>query len=69
MGDILNGGGDGVPGCERGIHDNSEAFYLEISLVQGFKGVPIIEVVIKWYSKMGVCDGGDKGSVFGRRQE
>ena len=68
-GNVLNGGGDGVPGCERGVHDNTKPFYLEISLVQGFEGASIIKVMVKWYSKMGVYDGSDKGSMFGGRWE
>ena len=68
-GNMFNGGGDGVPDHERGVHDNTEVFYLEISLVQGFEGVSIVEVVVKWYGKMGVRDGSDKGSVFGGRWE
>ena len=32
-GHMFNGGGDGVPGCEQGVHDNAEVFDLEVSLV------------------------------------
>ena len=66
-GNMLNGRGDEVPGCERGVHNNAEAFYLEVSLVWGFEGASIVEVMVKWCSKMGVRDGSDEGSVFGRR--
>ena len=58
MGDMLNGWGDRAPGHERGVHDNAEAFYLEIGLIQGFKGASIIKVVVKW-------DSSDKCGVFG----
>ena len=47
MGDVLNGGGDGVLGCERGVHDDAKVFYLEISLIQGFEGASIVKVMIK----------------------
>ena len=63
MGDILDGWGDRAPGRERGVHDNAEAFYLEIGLIQGFKGAPIIKVVVKQDGKMGVCD--DSGVCLG----
>ena len=33
MGDMLNGGGNGVPGGEWGVHDDTEVFDLEVSLV------------------------------------
>ena len=69
MGNMLDGWGDGVPGCEGRVHDNTEVFYLEVGLVQGFKGAPIIKVVVKWNGKMEVHDGGDKCGVFSRGRE
>ena len=44
-------------------------FDLEVSLVQGFKGTSIIEVVVKWYSEVRVHDGSDESGVFGRGWE
>ena len=69
MGNVFNSGSDGVLSCERGVYDDSEMFNLEVSLVQGFKGASIIEVMIEWYGKMRVRDGSDKRSVFGGRWE
>ena len=59
MGNVFNGGGDGVVGCERGIYDDTEVFHLEVCLVQGFEGASIVEVMIKWNGEVGVRDGGD----------
>ena len=64
-GDVLDSQGNRIPGRESGVHDNAKAFYLEVGLVQGLKGAPIMEVVVKQDSKMGVCDGSDKCRVFG----
>ena len=44
-------------------------FHLEVGLVQGFKGTSVVEVVVEWDGEVGVCDGGDKGCVFGGRWE
>ena len=44
-------------------------FNLEISLVQGFEGASIVEVMIKKDGKVRVCDGGDEGRVFSGGQE
>ena len=32
-GDMLDGWGDGVPGCEGGVYNDTEAFYLEVGFV------------------------------------
>ena len=58
-GDMFNSGDDRVVSRERGIHDDAKAFHMEVSLVQGFKGASIIEVVIKGDSEVRVRDGGD----------
>ena len=68
-GDIFNGGGDGVPGCEWGVYDDAKVFYLEIGLVQGLKGASIIEVMVKRHGKVEVHDGSDKHGMFSRRWE
>ena len=52
MGDVFDGGCDGVTGCERGVYDNTEAFNLKVSLVQGFKGTSIVEVMIEGFGKL-----------------
>ena len=59
MGDVFNCGGNGVMGCERGIHDYAKTFHLEIGLVQGFEGTAVVEIMIEWDGKMAVHDGGD----------
>ena len=64
MGDVFDCGGDGVMGGKQGIYDDTKVFYLEVSLVQGFKGASIIKVVVEQYGEMGVCDGSDKGGMF-----
>ena len=66
IGDVFNGESDRVSGCERRVHDNVKAFYLEVSLVQGLKGISIVKVMIEQDSKMEVCEGGDKSGMFGR---
>ena len=33
MSDMLDGGGDGIPSGERGVHSHTEVFDLEVSLV------------------------------------
>ena len=40
-----------------------------ISLVQGFKGAAVVEVMIKWDGEVGVGDCGGKGSMFSRGWE
>ena len=62
---MLDGWDNRAPGHERGVHDNTEAFYLEIGLIQGFKRAPIIKVVVKQDGKTGVHDSSDKCGVFG----
>ena len=59
MGDVFDCRGDGIPGCGRGVDDYAETFDLEVSLVQDFEEASIIKVMVEWYGKMGVCDGGD----------
>ena len=66
---VFNGEDNRVPGGEWGVHDDTEAFNLEISLVQGFKGASIIKVMVEKHGEVGVCDGGDKGGVFSRGWE
>ena len=58
-GDGILGGGDGILGGEWGVYDDAEAFDLEISLVQGFEGTSIVEVVVERHCKVGVHDGSD----------
>ena len=64
-GDVFDCGGDGVLGSERGVYDDAETFDLEVSLVQGFEGAPIVEVMVERYSKVGVSDGGGESGMFG----
>ena len=64
-GDVFYGGGDGVLGGERGVHNDAQAFDLEVSFVQSFEGAPIVEVMIEWYGQVGVGDGGDECGMFG----
>ena len=33
MDDMLDGGGNGIPSGERGVHNHAEVFDLEVSLV------------------------------------
>ena len=69
VGDMFHGGGNGIVGHERGVHDDAEAFHLEISLVQGFEGASVVEVMVKWDGKVGVSDGSDKHGIFGGGRE
>ena len=69
MGDVFDSGGDGIVSCEWRVHDDAKAFHLQVGLVQGFKGAPIVEVVVKWDCKVGICDSSDQCRVFSRRQE
>ena len=69
MGNVLDGWGNKVPGHEGGVHDNVKTFYLEVGLVQGFKGAPIIEVVIEWDGEIGIHDSSDKCRVFSQGEE
>ena len=69
MGDVFNGGGDGVLSRERGVYNDAKTFNLEVSFVQDFEGASIVEVMVGWYGKVGVRDGGDKCGVFGRGWE
>ena len=66
MGNVFNHGYDRVTGHKGGVYDDIKAFNLEVSLVQGFKGTPIIEVMVEWYGKVRIHDGGDKGRMFDR---
>ena len=68
-GDVFDCGGDGVLGGERGVYDNTEAFDLEVSLVQGFEGASIVEVVVERDGKVRVSDGSDQGGMFGGGRE
>ena len=68
-GDMFDCGGDGVLSCEQRVHDDAKAFHLEVGLVKGLEGTAIIEVVIERDSEVGVSDGGDERSVFGRGRE
>ena len=63
-GNMFDGGGDGVASHERGVHDYTKAFYLQVSLVQGFEGTAIIEVMIEWDGEVGVSDCSSEGGVF-----
>ena len=65
-GNVFDGGCDGIPGCEKGVHDDIKVFYLEVSLVQGFEWASIVEVVVEGNGKVGVCDGSDESGMFGR---
>ena len=47
MGDMCNGGSNGISDCECGVYDDTKAFDLKVSLVQGFKGTSIVEVMVK----------------------
>ena len=69
MGNMFNGEGNGIPGCERRVYNHTKVFDLEVSLVQDFKGTSIIEVMIKGDGKVRVYDDSDEGRVFGRGQE
>ena len=69
MDDMFDCGCDGVSSREWRVHNNAEAFNLEISLAQGFKEASIVEVVVKGHSKVRVCNGGDKCGMFGGRGE
>ena len=60
LGDMFNGGGDGVLGGEWGGYNDAQAFDLEISLVQGFEGASVVEVMVERDGEMGVRDGGDR---------
>ena len=42
---------------------------MEVGFIQGLKQTTIVEVVVEWYSKVGVCDGSDEGGMFSRGQE
>ena len=66
---VFYGGGSGVVGCERRVYDYTEAFHLQVGLVQGFEGTAIVEVVTEWDDKVGVHDSGGKDSVFGGGRE
>ena len=59
MGNVFNAGGDGVPGGEWRIYDNTKVFYLEVGLIQGLEWASIIKVVVERDSDMGVYDGSD----------
>ena len=66
---MFDSGSDGVPGHRGRVHNNAKAFNLKVGLIQGFKGASIIEVMVKGYGEVGVCDGGDKCGIFSRRWE
>ena len=44
-------------------------FDLEISLIQGLEETSIVEVMVEWYSKMGVHDDSYESGMFSRGQE
>ena len=69
MGDMFDGGHDGVLDCEGRVYNNAEVLNLKVSLVQGFERASIIKVMVEGYSKVGVCDGGNESGVFGRGRE
>ena len=62
--DVFNCGSNSIVGRERGVHDDTEVFHLEISLIQGFEGTAIIKVMVEWYCEVGVHDGGDEHGMF-----
>ena len=33
MGDVFDSGGDGVVGCEGGVHNDAKTFHLEVGLI------------------------------------
>ena len=67
--DVLNSGGDGVMGHERGVYDHTKAFHLQVGLVQGFKETAVIKIMIEWDGKVGVSDCSGKGGMFSGRWE
>ena len=69
MGNMFDSGGDRVVDGKQRVYDDVKAFYLEICLVQGFKGAPMVKVMVERDGHMGVHDGGDKGGVFGGSRE
>ena len=69
IGDMLDCECDGVAGCERGIYNYAKMFDLEVSLLQGFKGVSIVKVVIEGHSKVGISDSSNKDGMFSRGRE
>ena len=68
-GDVFHSGCDGILSSERRVYDDAEAFDLEVSLVQGFEGASIVEVMVEWHGEVGVGDGGDECGVFGGGRE
>ena len=69
MGDVFDSGGDGIPGSERGVSNNTEAFHLEVSFVQSLERASIIKVMVERDSKVGVHDGSDKDRMLSRGRE
>ena len=66
---MFDSGCDRATGHEGGVHDDAEAFDLEIGFIQGFKGVTIIKVMVKRHSKMRISDGSDECGVVSRGGE
>ena len=58
-GDVFHCGSDGVVGSKWGVYDDAKSFDLEVSLVQGFEGAAIVEVMVEWDGEVRVCDGSD----------
>ena len=69
MSNMLDGRGDGVLGGEQRVHNDVEVLYLKVDLVQGLKGVSIIEVMIKEHDKVWLSDGDDKNRMVNRGGE
>ena len=51
--------GNGIVSCEWRVHNDTEAFHLYVSFVQGFEGASVVEVVVKWDGKVGISDDSD----------
>ena len=68
-GDMLDCKCNGVMGHEWRVYYDAEAFYLEVSLVQGFEGASIVKVMVKGHSEVVVSDNSDKSRMFSRRWE
>ena len=64
MSNVFDSGGNRVVGCERRVHNNAEAFYLQVGLVQSLKRTAIIKVVVEWDGEVRVCDCSSKGGMF-----
>ena len=64
MSEMFHSRCDGVLGDESYVNVDPKVFYQKVGLIKGLEMATIVEVVLKWYCHVQVCDSGDKSGML-----